>query len=100
MIDIVSCVFKLLFGALLVLSVSSCATMEGATAGTPESQLLPAKHMRHEINGTLGFGYNQADHIMERFVDDIAQRDDLTKATITTCIMNMKNNTKRISLMS
>lgn len=72
--DIVSCVFKLLFGALLVLSVSSCTTMEGATAGTPESQLLPAKHMRHEINGTLGFGYNQADHIMERFVDDIAQR--------------------------
>ena len=37
------------------------------------SQYLSAKYPRHELNGTIGFGPNQADHSTHRFVDDIVQ---------------------------
>ena len=60
---IVSLISKTLFVLLSVVSFISCAT----TADLPE------KYPRHEVNATLGFGPNQADHTTQHFIDGFIQ---------------------------
>ena len=38
------------------------------------SKLLPEKPLRHEINGTIGLGINQADHYTEHFINGFTKR--------------------------
>lgn len=49
------------------------STMGPETRARLRSERLPEKFPRHEINGTLGFGANQADHTTQRFIDGFIQ---------------------------
>ena len=49
------------------------STMSPGTRARLRAQKLPMKYPRHEINASLGFGPNQADHFTKRFTDDIIQ---------------------------
>ena len=53
------------------------STMDHETRARLRSQLLPAKYPRHEINVSLGFGSNQADHSTQRFIDNITQANHM-----------------------
>lgn len=60
--------------ATLPRAVVPSSTLDFATKTHLRSERLFTKFPRHEINGTLGFGSNQADHLTKHFVDDIVQR--------------------------
>lgn len=49
------------------------STMNQETRAKHREQQLLMKYSRHEFNGTLGFGNNQADHFTHRFIDNIIQ---------------------------
>ena len=44
------------------------------------SKLLPEKPLRHEINGTIGLGINQADHYTEHFINGFTKRSHMEPA--------------------
>ena len=60
-------------------SVIPSSALDFSTKNRLRSQCLSAKYPRHEINGTLGFGANQADRFTNRFVDNILQRYHLER---------------------
>ena len=54
-------------------SVVPSSTIDFTTKTRLRSERLFTKFPRHEINGTFGFGSNQADHYTKQFVDNILQ---------------------------
>ena len=60
--------------ATLPRSVVPSSALDFATKNRLRSERLFTKFPRHEINGTFGFGSNQADHLTKQFADNILQR--------------------------